>query len=156
MAGNPEVRFYCWYFSTCSHEWYLVLLSRKKETVFQWHIVERDNKICAVAPLYNSLKGCQRLQESSYLSFHQRVLKGLPACVLTNEGEGKMQIKCAAGLTHFGIVLLKLVAKRIQQLPRVNLSLHLAAQSLLQGFLLVLKSSQAHFHWAAGIKIVVS
>lgn len=56
--------------------------------------MEKDNKTGAGAPLSNSLKGCQRLEESTYLNFQQRVLKGLPACTLANEG--KMQTKYAA------------------------------------------------------------
>jgi len=74
----------------------LVLLPSKKETVCQWYILEKDNKTCAGAPLSNSLKGCQRLGESTYLSFQQRVVKGLPACALIDKGEGKMKTKCAA------------------------------------------------------------
>lgn len=58
--------------------------------------MEKDNKTCAGGPLSNSFKGCQRPGEITYLSFQHRVLKGLPACALTDGREGKMQTKCAA------------------------------------------------------------
>lgn len=125
ISGKVGVSFYCSYFSTCNHEWNLGLLSRRKEAIFQWCTVEKDNKTSTDAPLFNSLKDCQRLGKGTYLSCQQRVLKGFPASPQTRERErSRPNIQTSICLTHFEIELFKLVAKLIQMLHHVRLSLH--------------------------------
>lgn len=137
----------------------MILWPWKKATVFQWCSVEKGNKTSRGIPLSNSLSSLPKIWGKSLF---KHPVKGLSPCALTDEGQGNKQTKCAAKyLSHpFRDSAPKAVwlscFKNFLMSAWVFIQPH--SLSLLQGFIVELKSIWAHFCWATGLKlwIVVS